>query len=384
MNLLFLTGEYPPMRGGVGDYTAYLAAPLAAQGHGVTVLTQREAAGATTLGVAVLPRMARWGVGEWRGMARLAQRADVVHIQYQAAAFGMGVAPQLMAAFLRRVTKRPVVITFHDLRVPYLFPKAGPLREKSMRFLARSASAVVATNAEDAATLRGWGVERRWQIPIGANLPLDLPPQSPVRWRDRWRIPHDAPLLSHFGFVNRSKDTETLLRAVAALRPQWPDLHLLMIGERVGASDHSNRAYADEIEALAEELGLREPFLQWTGSLPAEEVVAGLRAAEVVVLPYRDGASLRRGTLAAPLALGRPVVTTQPTTPIPFLKDGDNIRFTAAESPTALSSAIAALLADGALRERITAGAATLSHHFDWAQIAAQHHAMYQELLSDA
>ena len=32
-----ITGEYPPQRGGIGDYTELLAAGLAAEGHAVSV-----------------------------------------------------------------------------------------------------------------------------------------------------------------------------------------------------------------------------------------------------------------------------------------------------------------------------------------------------------
>ena len=42
-HLLFVTGEYPPMIGGVGAYTAELGAALVARGWRVSVLTRVEA-----------------------------------------------------------------------------------------------------------------------------------------------------------------------------------------------------------------------------------------------------------------------------------------------------------------------------------------------------
>jgi glycosyltransferase involved in cell wall biosynthesis len=47
-----------------------------------------------------------------------------------------------------------------------------------------------------------------------------------------------------------------------------------------------------------------------TGPLPAAEVAECLRACDLVVQPYPDGASTRRGSLMAALANGVPVVTT--------------------------------------------------------------------------
>ena len=54
---------------------------------------------------------------------------------------------------MRRRIKVPIVSTFHDLLVPYLFPKAGPLRWKVVEYLARRSDAVIVTNEEDRARL---------------------------------------------------------------------------------------------------------------------------------------------------------------------------------------------------------------------------------------
>jgi len=43
MHVLFVTGEYPPMRGGVGAYTAALAQALTEIGVQVSVLTATQA-----------------------------------------------------------------------------------------------------------------------------------------------------------------------------------------------------------------------------------------------------------------------------------------------------------------------------------------------------
>ena len=42
LKVLFVTGEYPPMLGGVGRYTAELARALQAQGVRIEILTDRQ------------------------------------------------------------------------------------------------------------------------------------------------------------------------------------------------------------------------------------------------------------------------------------------------------------------------------------------------------
>jgi hypothetical protein len=53
-----------------------------------------------------------------------------------------------------------------------------------------------------------------------------------------------------------------------------------------------------------------------------QRVSTFLHAADLMVMPYRDGVSLRRGTLMAVLAHGRPLLTTTPPIPTPELIHG--------------------------------------------------------------
>ncbi|MEX2314402.1 MAG: hypothetical protein WD628_01705, partial [Thermomicrobiales bacterium] len=81
--VLFVTGEYPPLPGGVSDYTANLRLALAAMGFRTAVLSSRGASGEDVWTVR------RWGWPSVGRVLRLARRelADIVHIQYLAGAF---------------------------------------------------------------------------------------------------------------------------------------------------------------------------------------------------------------------------------------------------------------------------------------------------------
>ena len=48
MHILLISGEYPPMQGGVGDYTQEMAREFVAQGHQVSVLTHDSSGEAPT------------------------------------------------------------------------------------------------------------------------------------------------------------------------------------------------------------------------------------------------------------------------------------------------------------------------------------------------
>ena len=64
----------------------------------------------------------------------------------------------------------PAVVTFHDLRVPYLFPKANGLRGWVVRTMARRSAGCIATNAADLTRLQQWTDKPLRHIPIGSNI----------------------------------------------------------------------------------------------------------------------------------------------------------------------------------------------------------------------
>ncbi len=387
MKVCLLTGEYPPMQGGVADHTQHLARHLRDMGAQVSVLTSHRAMPPdNTPDVAVHSVIRGWGWHCWPQIEDWlrAHQPHVLHIQYQAAAYDLAGWINWLPWWLRRRRERPrVVVTFHDLRVPYLFPGAGPLRRWSVLALARYADGVITTNLEDELALRhhSWAGHVR-RIPLGSNVEVQLPANYDRRaWRVKLGIGETASLLAYFGFLNPSKGAEELVLALDELMRNNYDAHLLMIGAQVGDVDATNRLYLERVQRRIRECGL-EARVRWTGHIPPEEVSAALLAADVVVMPYHDGVSFRRTTFIAALRHGCAVVTTAPSLTLPELRDGENVLLVPRNDVRALAQAIAHLLKDEGLMARLRAGALALGRTFDWEQIARQTYALYQEVLA--
>jgi len=396
MRVCLVSAEYPPLQGGVGDCTRELGRALLQLGHQVAVITSsrvhRPVPGETKADVAepsepvVYPVVSRWNWRSWGCVLERAQalQSDVLHIQYQTAGYGMHPAINFFPLRLRLVKQRPrVVVTFHDLRVPYLFPKAGIVRKWVTLALARWSDAVISTNVEDYQALRASasGHSSVHLIPIGSNIH----PRAPAGYdRTAWRyslgVGENETLLCYFGFLNESKGGETLFRALAELIARGRRVRLLMVGGQVGDSDPTNVAYARHIQGLGTELGVQGHVL-WTGYTDAEQVSANLLAADVCVLPYRDGASYRRGSFMAALAHGLPIVSTRPRTQLETLVDGDNILLVPADDPVAAADAVDRLASTPELRARLARGALKLAQAFTWDSIAAKTAQVYAELL---
>ena len=382
------------MQGGVGDYTRELGLALRELGCRVGVLT--ATAGGPVPGLDVYPLVSRWSWSCWHAILDVVrrERPDVVHVQYQAAAYGMQPAINLLPRRLRLLgAGRPrLAATFHDLKVPYLFPKAGPVRRWIVNELARSSDLAIVTNRDDLEAMQRVLAARSavsapalTLVPIGSNIApvqpllIDGRPYDRDAWRARWGAGPGDLLLSFFGFVNDRKGVDTLLRALRQLADgpgPATNPRLLMIGGQTGSSDPTNVDYLARIQALVAELGLADR-VRWTGFIPPEEVTASFWAADLCVLPYRDGASLLHGTLHAALAHGVPIVTTRPRRPLPELVDGETVSLVPPEDPAALAEGIARLAADPRLRAALAEGACRLSEQFRWPKIAAETLALY-------
>jgi glycosyltransferase involved in cell wall biosynthesis len=356
--LLFISGEYPPDVGGVGDYTERLRGALALRGWPSGILARRQ--------------VQRWDARSLVALARRAPRTGVVHIQYQAGAYDLLGDVCLMPTVLRRLRPRTrVVTTFHDLRPPFLFPRAGRWRDAAVRLLAHTSQAVVAADARDLAALEGPS-PRHHHVPIGPNVQC-APPVGYDRlaFRTTLGFVPETLAVAYFGLRNASKGLDLLLDTYQLIAAEYPTARLMFLGGAVGASDPTDRQTANR---LRQRLGAH--ILQ-TGWLPPDQLSAHLLAADIAVLPYVDGASSRRGSLLACAEHGLPIVSTAPAA-----SEVSEAVSAVDPNPQRLAEAVLHLAQTPIEAARLREGARALAARAAWPSIAQAHIQIYAELLS--
>ncbi|MGE3271286.1 MAG: glycosyltransferase family 4 protein [Chloroflexota bacterium] len=403
-----LTGELPPDRGGVGDYTARLADALAADGIRVGVLTGRRPGipSRRLLGqyrVPVYGVVPGWDVRAWplvrQALSRLGPR-PLLHIQFQAGAFELGGSVHLLPSFIRATMPNArVVTTFHDFLVPYLFPKAGPLRLALNRYLARTSHAAIFTDLADLERA-GPGV-RGTVVPIGSNVDREVSTEpSRADVRRLLGATDETFLVGYFGFLNPSKGVPSLLEAIGLLAAQQPDcqVRLALIGAETGVSNPTDLAQARAVHDAIEHDHLEERIVR-TGYLPPPDLSATLLACDALALPFRDGASARRGTLMAALAHGLPIVSTLPERLPPVagpavvwlgtgpnavgIRDGESILLVPPDDSAALAAALGQLATDPTLRARLAVGAQSVAARISWPALATEMLRVYSSTFAD-
>ena len=394
LKIALLTGEYPPMQGGVGAFTQRLAQTLHAQGAEVSIITTQRAWPVTVernwanrhesidLEYGRLFAITRrW---EWRdaqAVVDLLMRHphDILNIQYQPAAYNLrNPAINILPWRLRGVI--PTVVTFHDLREPYLFPKAGKIRSWLVRWMAKQAQGVIVTNSADYRVLQPLLSNPLTQIPIGSNVQTYPVSAEKVRGINvQLGVSADGLLLGYFGFLNASKGGDELIDALAKLAPS---VHVVFIGGQTGDSDPTNEPFLTQLKEKIVQLGL-EKRVHWTGFIDDEQVSAYLKACDLIVLPYRDGVSIRRGTLMAALAHGCAIITTMGNDSAESDLPPDSVHTVPPNDADALVSAINNLWHDYFRRLWLGKNAEQASKLFEWERIGKLSAEFYQLILDN-
>ena len=375
MKIGMITGEFPPMPGGVGQFAHVLAKRMQGQGHEVHVLSRKGCA-STGLPVSAIRG---WGLGSLAPIRAWARRHqfDVVNLQFQTAAYDMSPFVHLLPSIIAT----PLVTSFHDLRFPYLFPKAGRLRDWMVMRLARGSDGVIMTNEEDSQRLSM--LPRRAVIPIGSVILSRLDANyDRKQWRARVGADERTFLLGHFGFVKELKGISYLIEALANLRRGGQAARLVFIGGRSNAVDGGrDAAYLRSLEARIRQLGL-EDAVHWTGFLAEDEVAACLNSLDLMTLPFLDGASWRRGSLIAAAHYGCAILTTRPKIETAAFRHGDNLWLVASHSADEIAGGIRHLMQDGEQMKRLRRGALELGRRFDWDVIARDTAAFFETALA--
>jgi glycosyltransferase-like protein len=181
------------------------------------------------------------------------------------------------------------------------------------------------------------------------------------------------PLILSVGGIEPRKGSDTLVRALGALRESGRDPVLAVVG---GHSFQDYRAYADRVLAMIPELGLcpGRDVVQ-LGTVPDAELPAWYAAADVLAFPStKEGWGL---AVLEAMSAGLPVVTSDLPVFLEYLRPGRDALVVPVGDAAALARALAAVLDDPALASRLRAAGLAVSRRFTWARSAREHRAIY-------
>lgn len=330
-----VTGSYPPMPCGIGDYTAKLVEALAAIGVEVDVYSKNV----------------DWSLFKAKQLvARIAASSpDIVHIQYPATGYGHKLGPQALSLLLK-----PCVVTLHEISQVHL------LRKLALYPFAYGAEQLIFTSEFErrySIKYAPWIARRSCSIPIGSFISV------PAALCEK-----DLPDIVSFGLIRPDKGIEQVIALAALIKAKGLSLKVRIIG----AIDPKQPAYIEKLRAESEALPIT-----WQIGLTEPEVASILARSRVAYMPFPDGASERRSSLLAVLLNGVATVSTRGSFTTNEL--ADTLAF--ADSPEQALQTISQILGQPARLDALARRAREYVQRRDWNQIASQHVKIYKNIL---
>lgn len=271
MKIHLFSPKSPPDRCGVGDYNFFLSQALVAKGFEVETHSRNSPTSSAKL-------------------------EGVTVVQY---------TPQLFSSLwscLKIIlrSKGPVVFNFHELYYPPSLGLRGLLIGVPhwIRF-------VILLHLCDLAIFSTAGFCKRWMrrlpylehkmswIPVGSNIPRSSDSIASQK--------QNGMNLLHFGGAHPTHLYDFIFEAFQNLLQRFPEQKFVLT--LVGAGKEELKEQLSRYSSI-------EPLIRFLGYLKPVDVSREISGADLVLAPFMDGVTTRRGSVMTALEHGKPVITT--------------------------------------------------------------------------
>lgn len=401
--IAIIAGTYKPKQCGVAHYTSRLRNTLKQQGIESIILTTRTAASDANV-TDVTGVVNNWGFTDLLSLVQAvhSSNADILHIQHAAGTYTFERAIFFLPLLLKATGySKPIITTVHEYGWWEWQPKGIPPQfiewlkiwgqnhgwwDREDGFLLTLSDAIITTNAEAEKVIHQrlpQLSQRLFNIPIAANIDSTLIDKNIARYQLRenchWSL--DTTVIAFFGFLHPVKGLETLLAAFQKVLTTHPRARLLLVGgvESLALRGEEAKRYWDKLHALATELNLNDK-VHFTGYLDAQTASEYLAGADIGVLPFNHGLTIKSGSLLTLLAHGLPIIGTAHNIPLP---EEMKVQLVPPRNIDALVDAVCQLLNHPEQYSQLgEAALCAASEKFSWLSIAREHLQVYQKVIS--
>jgi len=176
----------------------------------------------------------------------------------------------------------------------------------------------------------------------------------------------DATVIGYLGRLVPVKGLKYLLLAMKELQQEFPNTHLLIVGDGLQKA---------ELERITQTLGIDASFVGWK-----KDLLPYYETFDIFVLP-----SLQEGlshSLLEAMAMKKPVIATNVGGNGDVIRHGKNGFLVPARNPKLLSSSVKKLIDNNSLRKKIgTLNRKTIEKEFSWENTVSQFEDLYRNLL---
>jgi glycosyltransferase involved in cell wall biosynthesis len=363
MKVLLITGSYPPLACGVGDYSCNLAKALAALPEiRVSVLTSIGGGKDHDKedGIEVFPIMKSWRITEAIKVVKIIWRVspDIVHIQYPTQGYKDELLPWLLPIIAFLMGKK-VVQTWHEVYVNRLDIRL------LLKAIVPGGLVVVRPQYREKLHPKLQKILQGKKFAFIRNasaIPKRVLSEREQIEEKRKYVKRQKRLVVFFGFVYPHKGTELLFDIAD------PDLDQIVIaGQFGGEGDY----YQKIIEKASTNPWAGKVTI--TGFLSSDDVAALLAVADAVILPFRTGGGEWNTSIHGAVLQGAFVLTTSQSSG--GFDKKHNVHYSEIDNIQEMKAALSTYA--GRRRE--------YDREIDkdeWLQISTDHYSLYEALLA--
>lgn len=361
MKLLYISGSYPPIKCGVGDYVFKLTHALF--GIDWRIITSYSARGDKKIKNII----DSWAFNEYRKIRREIEdfKPDILHIQYPSVCYGKKPFINFLPYKLRKDYPNIIkVITIHE------YHDASKLGKKRVLATIKPFDHIIVSNIQDLHFLKNKMPQKNYHLArIGSNIDFIKFSQKDLNAYINKYNPKNKKIILNLGFVDSSKGVEKLVNSTK----DWlTDTKLI-----IATDFDKNNKYHQKLSKIIKNIGTD---ILWTGYLDAREISALMQISYATALPFDAPISLRRGSLVAAIIHDLPIITTGPAEEL--LVDKKNCLLLVNNSPDQITKKINILLTNEKLYKLIKVNLSKVSKEFEWREIAKKNRQIYQKLIS--
>jgi len=291
MKLCYISGSYPPIKDGVGDWTSHILSLLKTDADMDIYIIFHENANIHF----DKKKMLLLGF-KFNNIIKILSfiknnSIDCVHIEYPCICYGLNLSINFLPLLMKIVfPKIKIFLTIHEYSN---YTIKGKLRILLMLLFS---NIVFVTDKRNYYRLN--------RIKGNVHSVLPVPPQIPVKRKRNYRQKNKYLTFGYWGFIRKNKGIDVLIRSFKRYLLNGYKGKLILY-----ASFDEKNSYQNSILKLIKKIEI-ENNIEIKGYLSKEDLSIELSHLDCCILPFADGVSDRRGTFVAAMACGLPVITT--------------------------------------------------------------------------
>lgn len=366
-------GTYPPTRCGIATFTWSLADAMRRSGRcgrsGVVACVDEPAV--VRHPREVVCELVAWSPDSCEAAASALGEFDIVVLQHEFGIFG-GEDGEEVVQLVEQIDV-PLVAVLHTV------PSRPTARQQEIleELSDQSDAVVVLSVAARERLLEQYDVEpaRVHHIPHGATLNLS-PSQDPPG------APSSRTVLT-WGLIGPGKGIEWGIEALALLRSLEPPPRYVVVGQtHPKVLRASGETYRESLVARARANGIADLVSFEDLYLEDEALLALVRMADVVLLPYESRDQIVSGVLVEAVASGKPIVATWFPHAEELLGGGAGV-LVPHEDPEAIAAALRSIFTEPGLASSLAERASAKAHSLAWDRIGDAHAALATAVVAE-